>query len=496
MVRGILYIYFLFWFSSSFCQEFIEEVSTGSQEVDLESNFILAMQDVVLEKYDDAIEKLRKLSKLTPEEGITEFQIAQILLKQNKTEDAMFQAKKAYEKNPDNIHFKQLLQDIYEKTGDFKSAAELMERIITDHKFDRKEYFELAELYSKANDIDKAIEVLENLDKKAGFDVQTDFQKISLLIRFKNYEHARKIAEQLDKRMPGNSDVMLKLAMIYRLTDDARNMELVYQKILKTDPQNPQALSYFSTRKKINQSDKNYFNDLAPYLNNMEIGLDEKILTLAPYVESLTSTNPIYNDLKNAAEILLKLYPNSAKTNALYADILYNSGEVGESAGYYRKSLKYEKGNFLVWKQLMIIYTNQEDWSNLEKLSIEAIDFYPNHALPYYYAGRANFNTGKLIQAHEYLDESSSLSLQNEKFLNEILLMKANVFISEKNVGEASKILEKLNEQIKNNHPFYFELCGDIEVLKGDRMKAIQYWQKSVSLGNNSIRLAEKMKNQ
>lgn len=517
MFRGIFFIIVLFWFNPLFSQEFIEEAPPVSQEVDLESEFILAMQDVVLEKYDEAIDKLKKLTKKTPDEGITEFHIAQILLKQNKTEDALFQSKKAVEKNPGNIHYKQLLKEIHEKTKDYKAAAELMESIILEHKFDRKEYFELAELYSKANETEMAIKVLENLDKKAGFDLQTDFQKVSLLLKAKDYEKAKKTVEELHRKMPGNMDVLLKMAMVYRLMNDNNKVDDVYEKIIKIDKQNPQALSYFSTRKKANQSEKNYFTDIVPYLKNTEIGLDEKILTLAPYVENVSIENPVLNDLINAAEILLNLYPQSAKTNALYADLLYNSDQVTKSAEYYKESLKYDKSNFLIWKQLMIIYTNIEDWKSLEKLSVEAIDYYPNHALPYYYAGRANLNyviaskiderfmrnedvsklnNSKILKAHEYLDESISLSQQNEKFLSEILLMKANVFITEKKGKDASETLEKLNDNIKNNHPFYFELAGDIEELNGNTIKAKEYWQKSLNLGNNSKRLSEKLKNQ
>ena len=92
------------------------------------------------------------------------------------------------------------------------------------------------------------------------------------------------------------------------------------------------------------------------------------------------------------------MYPQSAKTNALYADLLYNSDQLTKSAEYYKESLKYDKSNFMIWKQLMIIYTNIEDWKSLEKLSVEAIDYYPNHALPYYYAGRANIKLNNSLK--------------------------------------------------------------------------------------------------
>lgn len=493
------YIYIFIFFALSgpiYAQEIIEEAQPSSIEVDLESEFILAMQDEVLEKYDDAIEKFKNLIKKTPGEGIAEYHIAQILLKQNKTEDALFQAKKAVEKNPSNIYFKELLKNIYEDSKDYKSAADLMLTIIPTHKFDRKEYYELAELYSRANETDLAIEVLEKLDKTAGFDLQTEFYKINILLKAKDYEKAKKNLELLNKKMPRNTEILQKMTMVYRLMNDTKNTDDTYRQILQIDPQNAQALSYFSTQKKSSQSGQNYIVNLIPYLNNAEISVDEKILTLAPYVENISKDDPLLNDLTNAAEILLRLHPHNARTNTLYADLLYNAEQTSKSIVYYNNALKYDKSNFMIWKQLMIIYTMQEDWNKLAKLSTEAIDYYPNHSVVYYYAGRAFINLNQVSKAIEYLDESLLLAMQNEKFRNEILLMKANAYLKDGKSSDASVILDTLDETTKTNHPFYFELRGDIEMMNNNKEKAAGYWKKSLDSGNNSKRLTEKLKNQ
>ena len=493
------YLYFIVFFCLQcqlYSQEIIEEAPISSQEVDLESEFILAMQDVVLEKYDDAVEKLKDLSKKTPGEGISEFLIAQVYLKQNKIEDALFQAKKAVQKNPSNIYFKELLTVIYEKTKDYKSAADMMASIITFHKFNRKEYYELADLYSRADETENAIKILDDLQKTAGFDLHTEFYKVSLLLKASSYEKAKKILEQLDKKMPQNIEILQKLTTVYRLLNDTKRTEIIFKQILKIDPQNPQAISYFSTQKKTNQNEKNYISDLMPYLNNSEINVDEKILTLAPYVENISREHPLLIDLINAAEVLINLYPQNARTNALYADLLYNAEQTDESIHYYNESLKYDKSNFMIWKQLMVIYTLQEDWQSLLKLSVDAIDYYPNQAVAYYYAGRASVNLNQMSKAQEYLDESVLLAQQKEKFKNEILLMKANAFILQKKSSEASEILDNIDESVKTNHPFYFELKGDLEMLYGDIYKAMEYWKKSLETGNNSKRLSEKLKNQ
>ena len=103
-----------------------------------------------------------------------------------------------------------MLKEIHEKTRDYKAAAELMESIILEHKFDRKEYYELAELYSKANETEMAIKFWKILIKKQDLICRLNFQKVSLLLKAKDYEKAKKTLEELHKKMPGNMEYFKK----------------------------------------------------------------------------------------------------------------------------------------------------------------------------------------------------------------------------------------------------------------------------------------------
>lgn len=488
--------FIIFFFFNIYGQEFIEDAPVSQIENDIESEFIVAMKETALDKNEEAIEKFRQLIKKSPEDGICEYQIAKIYFKLSDNENALIYAKRAVEKQAINIYYKELLIEIYNKVKDFKSAADLMKSIITEHKFDRKEYFEIADMYSKAKDINNAIAILDELEKLTGVDISIEFQKINLYLREQDFVSAMKIAEKLEKNNPNNIEVLSKKVMIARLQGDDKLTDATYEKIKKIDPQNPQLLSYISSKKNSSNSENNYISNLTPYLQNQEINIDEKILTLAPYVGSISKNSNIVDELSKAAKILVDLYPNNAKSNSLYADLLYNIEQTDASLQYYKMSLKADKSNFIIWKQLILIYNEKEDWKNLEKICSEAVDYYPNHSVIYYYWGKSLINTGKYKEAHEQLDECLALNQDNPKFRNETQMMKANAFIKDKKIKEAAAVLESLDENTKSNHPYYFELLGDIESLNSNQEKAVEYWKKSAEMGNNTKNIQLKINKQ
>jgi tetratricopeptide (TPR) repeat protein len=494
MIQRLLIILLFLISGTIAAQEFIEEAPATTQEVDLESDLIIAMQDIVLERYEDALQKLRDLIRKTPDTGVPEFHIAKILTQQGEHESAIVQAKRAMAKNPENKDYKELLVELYMKTDDYAAAAAIMAELINDRKYIRKDYHELAGLYQKAKQTDKAIEVLNRINDVAGFDINTEFYKVHLLLNDKNQAGALKVLQKLNNDHPDNVDVLQRMARVYQLMNDDANIENTYNKILKIDPDNPRAISYFSTRRKSGQSDQNHITRLTPYLNNTAIDVDEKILSLAPYVEGITEESPLLPDLINAADILIAMYPGNARTNALYADLMYNSGAVQKSIHYYRESLKYDKSNFLIWRQLMLIYSLMEDWESLSRISTDAIDYYPNQAQTYYHAGRASVNLGRFRDAHMYVDDGIMFALNAEPLFSELKLLKAKIYIQEQKYSDAESVLQEVSSSLKDYHPLYLEIRGDLELYKGNPEKAMQLWQQSYDKGNRSKRLEGKMK--
>ena len=471
-----------------------DPVSVAPESIDLETDFITAMQDVALEEYDDALSKFKKLKNKVKNDGIIDFEIAKIYLVKNEVEEAENYAKKAIAKDGTKSIYKLFLLDVLKEQSKYEEAAQLMESILSNQSFDRVNYFKTAAMYQRAKNTKKALAVLDLLEKKTGYSRDIELQKANILLRDKNYKKAIKILDESLKKQGDNIDVLMKKAMVYRLMNNNKKAIETYKNILVLDSQNPIALSYIHTVEKFKQREEDYLQELFPMLKNPEIALDDKIKTLIPFVGQVSKDLPLTSQLISASKIILGQYPDDAKSNALHADILYNSGNIEESEFYYKKSLADSKKNFDIWKQLMSIYLYLEKWNELAKLSENAIDYYPNQVIGYYNAGKAYINLGKIDKGLDYLDEALSYTSKKNKMHNEIKLMQAHGYISVGKIKKAVQVLDEIDKDFKKNHPYYLELMGDIENENGAAEQAKKYWQQSLQLGNNTKRLLNKLK--
>jgi len=488
------YILLLLLFLNSLISFSQDPVAMDSEELNIESDLIDAMQDVALEDYDNALTKLKSLKNKVSDDGIVDFEIAKVYLIKNEIGEAESYALKAIKKDNSKLIFKQFLLDIYVENKDYSQAAKLYESILEDNSFERNHYYKLADFYQRAKNPKKAIKVLEKLEKTTGFKKEIEMHKINIFLRNRDFKSAMKLTNNLADVFQTDIKVLQKKALIYRLMKKNKKAVEVYKQILNIDPKNPSALSYVNSVNKFNQSEENYIKGLTPILENAKIPMDDKIKLLIPFVTKVSKDSPLTKDMKFASKIILNQYPESAKANSLCADVYYNVGEIEKSLEFYKKSLSGNKNNYDIWKQIMTIYTMMENWDDLSKISEESIDYYPNQGIGYYNAGRAFLNLNDIEKGIDYLDEAQMYTGNKPKFKSEILLMKAHGYIKNDKIKKAKKILNKLDEKFTAKHPYYWELMGDLKDISGDLSFAKKMWEKSLKLGNNTKRLIDKLK--
>ncbi len=476
-----------------------QDVSTSnSQDVKLETELILAVQDIVLEHYDEALDKLKNIDDKTRNDGIAEFEIAKIYHYKNMPNESRKYIKKAIKKDNSKIIYKQFLIDLLIEQKEYLEAASTFENLLDELLFDRKNYYEISDLYIRAKDVDKAVTIIDKLKliTDNNNEIELELYKSQIYFRTGDYDKAIEVLNNILKKVPNHIKSLEKKAMAYRLKNDNDKAKKIYEQLLKIDADNKAANIFMANNLRLNRvsNDKDYIEALAQIVKNKNVDVNTKIKAFIPYVVKMAPDYEYKNQLLNSAKKMVDEYPDNEKTNSLYADLLYNIGETDKSTQYYEKSLTVYKNNYIIWQQLMSIYTQLEKWDKLQNLSEKSLDYYPNQAECYYYAGSAMTFLGKAKEGIDYLEEGLLLTNESKPVYSEILLMKINSLIKLGKIEKADKLLKSLGTKIKENHPFYWELKGDIAKLKGQNDNALTCWKKSSDLGNNTKRLLDKLK--
>jgi tetratricopeptide (TPR) repeat protein len=199
-------------------------------------------------------------------------------------------------------------------------------------------------------------------------------------------------------------------------------------------------------------------------------------------------------ELITLCDKLVIAHPNDAKAHAIYGDVLMNNDNVTAAIRQYEKTLSLNDRNFMVWEQLMYGLEIVENYDEMARVSTNAIDLFPNQAISYYFNGKALTAKNDFKKAMSSLDEASLISSGNVSIESRVQTVKGEIYLKQKNYTKAMESADQAITLSKQKNSMAYELKGDIYKEQNDLKKAAIAWQSSKDLGNNTVRLAEKIK--
>ena len=331
----------------------------------------------------------------------------------------------------------------------------------------------------------QAIKTYDQADAKYGWSEERSDSKVDLYIAQGKDKEALEEVKKWSDKYPDNVTYIVKLARYLEYRGDAKKAIRAYEKALKVDPYNEEAL--FKTSQ-ANSSKSNSGSELSLIINNPRLGIDNKIKALLP---SLTDKNGA-EEVLPYGKSLVDQYPEDAKSYALYGDILWLSGDTNGAVQQYEQSLKLKKSVYQVWDQLMMGLAELNKVEQLEQVSNDAIDYYPNQAGPYYYQAVALLSNNKAEDAMEMNDEALFISDASSGYItNHALILKATILDIQGSSEEAINFIEGINEE--DTSPGLLELLGDLYKKAEDKPSAEKAWKRALEKGGNKERINVKI---
>lgn len=399
---------------SVFVQAQITQVS--DQDVELEGLFIEANREKLIGNFEKADSLYQLMLKRDRNNDAIYFELARVQLKLNKDQEALKFIKKAIELEPTNEWYALFLAEVHEKMGDETQAANVYQNLTITHPNDRLYYEKWAFHLVKANKVLDAVEVYNRLEKLSGISEELTRKKHLLYVGLGDNKKAAKELQALVDTYPKHLEYQYTLASFYQQIGETAKANLVFQNILKKNPNDTKAKLALQT-----PDGSQGLSAQLPVFQRKDVSIDLKIKQLIPVLQKVVSNSDkaLAEEALPLAIALIEAHPQEAKAYAVYADLLYYSGQRQAARKAYEDTIELDESVYTVWEQLLYILQEERDFPALKKTSETALELFPNQTNIYLMNGLALDELDLKEEAVEILQEAllvagNNISMQQE----------------------------------------------------------------------------------
>jgi len=478
---------------------FLNSISSYSQagiydetDIEFQTMFIEAQLEKAKGNTDKQISLLKNVIKRDKSSHAAYHELAKAYIDLEEYDSAEKNAKKSHQFDSKNTYYLELLADIYERQDMFQKANETYKQLIgLDANaflyFDKMAFNQVI-----IGEPKEAIKTLEYWQTQKGITKLASLKIFDLYNSLGQKEKALTTIENLSKEFPSNPDFLNKKANYLSFLGKHDLALNTYNQVLKINPYDQNALLAINNLNSNQTSNSSSINELNQLISNKNISLDVKIKELIPFMAKMPLSPADNEVLKSISLNLIETYPNEAKSFAVRGDVLFYLGEFVNSEKAYNNAIKLDDKKYLVWDQWILNLWELENYSKMESISLDALDFFPNQVNAYIYYAIASQKNKKSDQAIEMLEEATFIAGENTTYLNYINIVTNWINLDKYPEEQIAKSVSDINKE-KISSALQFELLGDIYKSISKNNESKLFWENAIKLGGSSIRLNKKI---
>ncbi len=464
MLRYIVYIALLLSFFSSCSSKKnlggkTEKQLTQKKENQFASNFIEATTQKIIGNYELAEKLFTEGLKIKPKSAATYFELSGIYDYKKEAVSCLESAQKAVSLNPENDWYKTNLAVLYQKYGLYEKSLELYEELVEKHP-NRHEYlFTLAETYLMLDQKEEALKVYDKIQQNIGNTEELAKYKQNLYLELGQIDNAILEIENLIEENPSNPAYYGLLAELYEEKGESEKALELYNKVLEIDPMNENIrfalYGYYKEKGKREEA----FEQLKKAFENPEASIETKIQILLGYLK--TENKEKKEQGKVLADLLTVAHPTDSRSFTAVAEIYIQKDELEKALGAYKKSVKINPDQHLIWEQIVFLEADLQWYDSLVIDSEKALELYPTQPLYYFFSGLANIQKKEYDLAIDRLSVGKELILDNKKMLAEFYQKIGDAYHSKKEHHYSDENYDKAleinpnNPTLLNNYSYY-----------------------------------------
>ena len=349
-----------------------------------------------LEEFEKASSIMEQCLAIDPLNADAQYEMAQLYVRTEHIEDALFHAQQSKNLNPNNIWTLQLLSQLYQITGDFEGELETYKDLATLDPSNIEYQFLLGAAYSEIKNYKKALQIYDDLEAKMGINEDLSVMKEHLYIMMGELDLAAKELKKLIDTFPDEINFRGMLAELYQANDLNEKAIKIYKEILSLDPKESRANMALAEHFRLKKDYLKAFEYLNFSFDNPNFDIDVMFQILSSYFQLALEDEKYLNPLESLLNKAIANHPQQSGFHILSGDLHFQKNERRKSFDAYGKSLNLGLSDFLIWNRYLILGIELQEYENVYHKGLRSIELHPIQPTLYLFTGFAcSFNNEK-----------------------------------------------------------------------------------------------------
>ncbi|MCG9880024.1 MAG: hypothetical protein MH472_05445, partial [Bacteroidia bacterium] len=389
------------------------------------------------------------------------YQLSQILLNQNKRDEALIHAEKAFALDPKNTWYSKYLIEIYKSTSFLDEAIRVAQTAYKQTQ-DVHYLYELANLYETKRLPKKALAALNQIEKLKGVSEEISSKKEDIYLKTKNFKGAIKEIEKLNQAFPNQHKYMGMLADLYMRVGRDKDALALYYKIQEADKKNGYAAlslaDYYQQKGDANK----VFEQM---ILAMQSSLEPKILTQV--LAMLIPSDFFKEEHRQRCRMLIDTFaayqPNAMEPHLFNGDLAMQERNFELARTHYLKAIKTNNQSMIGWEQLLFCDQQLNNYPQLLEDCENMMEVFPNYAPVYLFHSMAARQLKQYSKAFGSARMGVSLA-EDEQSLLQLLSNLGDIahyageFATSDSAFEAALAIEPNSSLTLNNYAYFLSL--------------------------------------
>lgn len=457
------------------CQTTKVTYDTDSNEKELKGNdlknynYLLseAIKQKVVGNYGQAIIYFKQCLDINPLSDAAMFELSSIYLYARDYPVALIYARRAYITDSDNLWYQLQLASLYDAMEINDSSILIYEDIVKKHPEKLDLMFRLGNMYSEEKLYDKAINVYDKLEKSVGFQELVSIARVDIYRKAGDNENAENELLRVLEMVPDNVSYQILLAELYYEKGENEKARKKYKELLNNFPEDDRISLSIIRYHMVNEEYEEMMRVVDSVILGDNSGMEVKFNLVVSMISDQKLLNNIQKLMVESLNVFQKQYSEDIRILALLGDFYVKTGEYKLASKQFKEYIAFDKGNYLVWEQLLFLLNILEETDDLYIYSNNAIKIYPEAPILYFFNGLACTEQGNndetikiLLRGLGFIEGNNDLLVQFYSLLGEAYKNNEQFENSNKSFEDALKI-DPGNLIVLNNYSYYLSLRSE-----------------------------------